>query len=251
MGLKEHQIESGARMSEKCGCFSVSWMLWIPLYGAAFVLSGWMEAHFDCFKMLQPIAMLIYTSLLMVWYNQRGRRGMRLPRLSERTARMHILPLAVLPAMNLLCANQISAGPASVIILLCAAACEEIFFRGFLLRWLATRNVRRAILISSGVFSLFHLVNLVQARPALILWQVVYAFAAGLAYGAYTIQQGSLVPCIVSHALTNLTAGAPPTESTAAAICCSVSIIVCTGYAWMSVLSPRKYNRRSRYESLH
>lgn len=251
MELKEQQIKSDTRMLEHSECCSLSWMPWIPLYGAVFVLSGWMEARFGCFKILQPIAMLIYTSLLMAWYNHGSRRGMRLPRISDRTARMHILPLAVLPAMNLLCINQISTGPAASIILLCAAVCEEIFFRGFLLRWLATRNVRWGILVSSGVFSLFHLVNLVQARPALILWQVVYAFAAGLAYGAYTIQHGSLVPCIVSHALTNLTAGAAPDESTVAAICCGVCILVCAGYAWMSIFSPKRNNRRSRYESLH
>jgi membrane protease YdiL (CAAX protease family) len=74
------------------------------------------------------------------------------------------------------------------------AICEEILFRGVLLRGLASRfHPPIAILLAAMVFSLYHL-NLVQLLPTLTL---------GLALGVIALRAGSSLPTMLAHALNN------------------------------------------------
>jgi membrane protease YdiL (CAAX protease family) len=74
---------------------------------------------------------------------------------------------------------------------------EEIFFRGFVLPGLIKRfGVGRSLLISSLVFSLFHI------DPGAI----VPTFALGLALGWVYLKTGSIWPAIFAHGLHNTVA---------------------------------------------
>lgn len=74
------------------------------------------------------------------------------------------------------------------------AVCEELVFRGVLLRGLATRLVPWvAAAASAVVFSLYHL-NPLQMIPTLLL---------GLALAAIALRAGSAIPGMIAHALNN------------------------------------------------
>jgi len=74
------------------------------------------------------------------------------------------------------------------------AICEEVLFRGVLLRGLASRfHAPLAIGIAAVVFSLYHL-NPVQLIPT---------FTLGLVLGLIALRAGSSLPTMIAHALNN------------------------------------------------
>jgi len=84
-----------------------------------------------------------------------------------------------------------------LVIAVLPAICEEILFRGVLLRGLASRfHAPVAIGISAAVFSIYHL-NTVQMIPTFVL---------GLALGTIALRAGSALPTMVAHLLNNTVA---------------------------------------------
>lgn len=82
---------------------------------------------------------------------------------------------------------------------LVAPLAEELFFRGFLMRWLVNPQVTavdprrvplRAVFIQAALFATIHSM-------------IVAGFVAGLAYGWLYRRTGSLWACVLAHALTN------------------------------------------------
>lgn len=79
-------------------------------------------------------------------------------------------------------------------IALAPAVCEEVLFRGALLRGLAARiPPLAALLISSAMFSAYHF-KLVQ-MPA--------TFTLGLVLGVLALRAGSILPAVIAHLLNN------------------------------------------------
>ena len=75
-----------------------------------------------------------------------------------------------------------------------APICEEILFRGFLLKKFSSKyGPRKSILITSIIFALFH-IDLGAIIPVLIL---------GLSIGWVKIKTDSLLPCIGIHIIQN------------------------------------------------
>jgi len=98
---------------------------------------------------------------------------------------------------------------------------EEGLFRGLVMGLLLRRWGNRrggamaAVLVSSLLFSLTHIVNLIQGRynGLASLAQIIFAIFFGVFFGALAIRTGSLMPGVLLHALFdfagNLTALAP------------------------------------------
>ena len=81
---------------------------------------------------------------------------------------------------------------------------EELIFRGFLFKGMCRSNVKWAIIVSSITFGVGHAVNLLLGAPVLdTLLQLVYASAIGFCYTALFFVSGSIIPCIISHAIIN------------------------------------------------
>lgn len=77
------------------------------------------------------------------------------------------------------------------------AVCEEIVFRGALLRGLASRlPALLALGIGSAMFALYHL------RPV----QMLPTFTLGLVLGVLALRTGSVLPSVIAHALNNAAA---------------------------------------------
>ena len=81
---------------------------------------------------------------------------------------------------------------------------EEIIFRGFLFKGICRSNVTRAIVISSVTFAVGHIVNLLNGYEIVqSIIQIVYAVAVGFMLVFIFYRTGSLIMCIVFHALNN------------------------------------------------
>jgi len=87
--------------------------------------------------------------------------------------------------------------PAGTLFLLVFVApiTEELLFRGLILRGLQIRHGdTRAVMLSAGLFALFHV------NP----WQMTGAFLIGGILGWWRVRTGSLVPCLLGHASYNV-----------------------------------------------
>jgi sodium transport system permease protein len=77
---------------------------------------------------------------------------------------------------------------------LAPAVCEEVLFRGALLRGLASRiPPAAALVIASAMFSLYHW------KPV----QMLPTFTLGLVLGVLALRAGSILPSVIAHFLNN------------------------------------------------
>lgn len=83
---------------------------------------------------------------------------------------------------------------------------EEIIFRGLLFKAIEKENVTRAIIISAVTFGAGHIVNLLTGQSsAETFLQMAYAIAIGFTFVMVFHKSGSLVPCIITHSLIDMT----------------------------------------------
>jgi membrane protease YdiL (CAAX protease family) len=81
---------------------------------------------------------------------------------------------------------------------------EELVFRGFILRALLPGGTTRAVLVSSALFGLVHLGNIVYGASVVVtLSQVVGVFAFGVGMAAIVLRGKAFWPVILIHALAN------------------------------------------------
>lgn len=90
--------------------------------------------------------------------------------------------------------------------MLCVGFLEEMIFRGFLFCAMAKNGVKSAIIVSSVMFGIGHIVNLINGSGAELLpnlLQVAYAMAAGFMFVMIFYKTKSLLPCIITHGVFN------------------------------------------------
>ncbi len=121
---------------------------------------------------------------------------------------LYCLPLVVISGVNLWNGVQMNCGIAETVFYILSMCCvgflEELIFRGFLFRGMCRSGVKTAVLISSLTFGMGHIVNIFLGEPLFeTLLQLVYASAVGFAYTAFFYVSGSILPCILSHAVIN------------------------------------------------
>jgi membrane protease YdiL (CAAX protease family) len=119
-----------------------------------------------------------------------------------------------------------------IISMMCVGFIEEVIFRGFLFKALCKRSVKTAFIISSLTFGIGHIVNLLSGAELFsTLLQIAYATAIGFMYTAIFYKGKSLVPCIISHAVINMTGVfAIKPDNTAETISAIVLIVISIGY---------------------
>lgn len=89
---------------------------------------------------------------------------------------------------------------------LLVAFVEETLYRGLILNLLLKKGIRAAILTSSLLFSLTHLLNLMGGQDlAATLLQLAYAFLVGLSLALLYVRHKTLLPLIAFHFLHNFT----------------------------------------------
>lgn len=204
-------------------------ILWIAAYGLVYTAAGRLQQNVH--PWVVPLAMAGYAAALIGWIFRTGRAqflGLCAARKGKISSFYRFLPLLILPVCNLLTAKTFFPGLPVFFLMLSVCAAEEIFFRGFLLRSLMQYGALPAIVLSSGIFALFHLVNLMSGGlPAYTWMQVLCAFSVGICYGAITIQTGSLIPCFFAHFLTNITAAPVSTGAVPWFWLCIAAYVLC------------------------
>lgn len=121
---------------------------------------------------------------------------------------LYFVPLIMISSVNFwsgLCMNYDVLTAVLFVISMCFVGfLEELIFRGFLFRAMCRDGIKTAIIVSSLSFGVGHIVNLLLGAPLFeTLLQLVYASAIGFCYTAVFCACGSIVPCIISHALVN------------------------------------------------
>ena len=123
---------------------------------------------------------------------------------------LYYVPLIVLATGNLwngVAVNYSLAGAVCrIICMLCVGFVEEVIFRGFLFKAMATNNLKSAVIVSSVTFGIGHLVNLFNGSGmdlANNLCQIIYAVAVGFLFVTIFYYSGSLLPCIITHSAIN------------------------------------------------
>ncbi|MGE5557667.1 MAG: lysostaphin resistance A-like protein [Bacillota bacterium] len=103
------------------------------------------------------------------------------------------LPDFMMQVMEKLLQEKGVLGPVLLLVAV-APLTEELFFRGLVLQGFIRRyGLKKSILASAALFSLFHL------NP----YQLLAAFVAGILLGWVAVKSGSLYPAFLGHALHN------------------------------------------------
>lgn len=177
--------------------------LWIILYGLVHGACAAVQGA----PWVLPLGMVTYTAGFLLWICRSGLyRLIRLNKVSHGFL-WQLLPLFIPAAGNLILNGAAFPGWEAGLVLICVSITEELFFRGFLFQYLLKTGEKKALLGSSLLFSLMHLVNLAEgAELGYTLAQLLFSFWAGLCYALSVLRWKSLFPCIWAHVLTNLTA---------------------------------------------
>jgi membrane protease YdiL (CAAX protease family) len=157
------------------------------------------------------VALLAVLVVQVVYMSRRGLWG-RVMAENERSTRwfLWIFPMIILVLGVITFANDgVSDAPSAywigmTITMLLVGTTEELSFRGIVLveGRMALGSERRALLLSSALFGLFHLPNvLLGADLDKVLAQVVFTAIIGSGFYALRRVSGSIVPCIVLHAV--------------------------------------------------
>lgn len=121
---------------------------------------------------------------------------------------LYFIPLILIPTVNLWNGININNSTNEIIFYILnmfnIGFIEEIIFRGFLFKMMEKSNVKAAIIVSSVTFGIGHIVNLLNgAEIVSTLMQICYAIAIGFLFVIIFYKSKSLIPCIITHSLTN------------------------------------------------
>ena len=184
--------------------------LWIFFYGLVYSLAEAVTPFAGNSPWLTPLCMLGYILFLLrqlVRAKKMETVGLCPMQVSETSDILYLLPLLILPAMNLYSGGTL-APLRDILLMLCISVAEELLFRGYLLSVFFRRLGFWGIPGSALVFALAHCANLLSGAPVFyILVQIQLAFFAGSYYSLVRMRFQSLLPCIAAHFLTNITAG--------------------------------------------
>ena len=213
---------------------------WIILYGATYITADKLSQVLRLPDWLPALAMLLYVGTLLLWLVRTGRSHvLGLCPCVNLTLKdtLVLLPLLAFPIYNLLSAGGFNCSFSAALLMGSVSLAEEIFFRGALLRVFSRRGSLFGVLLTSVLFGLFHIVNLIDgADLRYTLMQMLCGFAAGLSYGAVTVKYRNILPCAAAHFLTNITGlGVTPTvasEGVPWGLWLCIAINACHG-AWL------------------
>lgn len=121
---------------------------------------------------------------------------------------LYFIPLVLIISVNLWNGITITVSISEVFLyimsMLCVGFIEEVIFRGFLFKAISKDNIKSAIFVSSITFGMGHIINLLNGRDLIpTLLQICYATAIGFLFTIIFYKGKSLLPCIITHGVTN------------------------------------------------
>lgn len=153
------------------------------------------------------------------------------------------IPLIVLASRNLWNGIAINFPVVDTIFSVCnmmgIGFLEELLFRGFLFQAVSRNGVKRGIVISSVSFGLGHIVNLVNGHGMELsenIWQITFAITFGFLCAIIFYQGKTLWPCILTHAVFNVTSvfsKATKATDPLQILQNAIVFLLAAGYAWI------------------
>lgn len=146
--------------------------------------------------------------LLMLIINLKRVSYYGLTKLTNLKRYLYFIPLLLIVSVNLWNGFNINNTSSEIVFhiitMLNVGFIEEIIFRGFLFKMMAKDNVKSAIIVSSITFGIGHIINLLNGAELVpTLMQICYAMATGYLFVIIFYKSKSLIPCIITHSLTN------------------------------------------------
>lgn len=159
--------------------------------------------------MLQTLVMICFWFFLFGdLYRKRKLKeyGVCLPKIQN--AAFHNMPLLLLAIVNVAICNRTFVFWTALWLVISAMG-EEFFFRGFLLSWLMKKcknNSLLAVIISSFLFAVMHVVNIREAESFVyIVMQILCAGMAGFCFTIVAWREKSIFWSTINHSLINIT----------------------------------------------
>ena len=178
--------------------------LWTALYGIVFKVFSYVA------EWAVSIAMVFYTVSLLIWlYKTKKNKYVFLQKMQKADSSFiaMLFPLILLPICNMILSSGWKIG-FYIPLVVSSAICEEILFRGVLLKNFKKYGNLYAIITSSLLFALLHIVNIARTDPfAVVALQMFVAFSSGVFYSCVVFKHKSIIPTVISHCLVNVTAG--------------------------------------------
>ena len=144
-----------------------------------------------------------------------------------------------------------------VVSMCCVGFLEEVIFRGLLFRAIEKDSVKAAIIVSALTFGIGHIVNLFNGSGRSLsqtVFQICFAVMVGFVLVLIFYRGGSLIPCILFHAVNNAL-GAFEMEGILnpklqLALNIAVTVIVLGGYLLYLIKAfPKKANHNSMHKT--
>ena len=135
-----------------------------------------------------------------------------------------------------------SLNPAEVLSMALVGLLEELLFRCLLLRGLERRlGVKAAVILSSLIFGLIHGANLLAGQElAATGLQILSATAWGFLAAMVYRRGGSLLPCILAHALVDITALFTANGSVLSRAFVGTTVLISLAYGLYLARQPQK-----------
>lgn len=123
---------------------------------------------------------------------------------------LYYLPLLLIATVNIwfgiVFNKSFGSGLVYFLAMIATGIVEEILFRGFLFKAMSKNNLRSAIILTSILFGIGHIVNLFNGHDADLLesiCQVFYAVSIGFLLVTVLLRGKSLIPCMITHSMFN------------------------------------------------
>lgn len=174
---------------------------------------------------------------LIVFLLFKSNTANRVHRFLIRSFPLQGLTLLLVPLCNIVMYTHSAFSMSETILAITAVCAEELLFRGALIPLL--RNDFRcsdttSALLTAAVFALAHLIEPGGIDIMFLASRVIPAFGCGMLLALVFIQCKSMIPCIVLHALINLTAGIAPRFEIGGAASLIISVVLSILFAMIA-----------------
>lgn len=148
---------------------------------------------------------LVTAAFYCVKYRALDLLGFRKTNIASLKQLNFLTPLIFVAITNLFCGIDVDSGLgmmlANLFLTLGIGFCEEIYFRGIICNLWLKAGEGTAVMVSSTLFAICHLMNLAGGAGIVeTLLQICFAFIYGVVFALIFITCHSIWPCIVLHA---------------------------------------------------
>lgn len=207
-------------------------VVWIIIY---VVVTGTLRNNFgdDSPIFLLSLSIISTELTVFIWKNKLNKKyGFK--RLDNYKKYLFFVPLILLTSVNLWSGVSVHYSAFSqmcaVLSMALVGYVEEIIFRGFLFKAIEKNSVKNAIIISAITFGAGHIINILTGQATIdTILQIVYAVAIGFAFVMVFYKSNSLIPCIITHSLIDITSEFSGKSSRALDYIVAIFIIIMAG----------------------